>query len=317
MLIFRKQFNLSWWYESEKIKAKFLHNVWSKTSGQVSSTEQVEKHMKKWIKRQDDIAKTREKIRKWKSVKKRNNLRVHIKDDLKDQNGVDTELISRKTKQEVENDIARKETKKKLDEWKEMKQIKKDLENTNTVLKKINIKEKTKAKHFYSIPKINPMPRSQSETIHKKHVKEQRKNKNETIDLNFLNLLQHEASVDLIKSFQERDQQMMIEKLNKKNKLPIAVKTRKSFEDIHPLRPDIKRFNSSQFYTSSMIDLSSYNNPTQSSQAKMTTSYLLSNAQSDKRPGTAPKTFTDTKKSVLMQIEHVPRLRIPAWRSIS
>ena len=90
-----------------------------------------------------------------------------------------------------------------------------------------------------------------------------------------------------------------------------------SFENIHPIRPDIKRFNSTQFYTSSMIDLSSYNNPTQSSQAKVTTSFALNNSQNDKRPGTAPKTYPETKKNVLMQIEHVPRLRIPAWRSIS
>merc|ERR1712001_76157 len=103
----------------------------------------------------------------------------------------------------------------------------------------------------------------------------------------------------------------MIEKLNKKSKLPNAIKNRKSFEDIHPLRPDIKRFNSSQFLTSSMIDLSSYNNPTQSSRAKATVMANLNH-----RPNTATE-YLFARKNVSMQIENVPRLRTPAWRTIS
>ena len=92
------------------------------------------------------------------------------------------------------------------------------------------------------------MPRSLSDTIHKKPNTESKKNRNESIDLKFLHLLQNEASEDLIKSFQERDQQMIAEKMNKINKMTHAVKNRKSFEDIHPIRPDIKRFNSTQFF---------------------------------------------------------------------
>ena len=285
----------------------------------MNSTEQVEKHMKRWIKKQEDIARTKDKVKKWKSLKKQNDLHVQFENCPGEINKIDTDMIVRKTKRDAENDLVRKRNKEKLEEWKEMNQIKKDLEKTNLVLKHItsSCKEKQKTKHLYSMPRINPMPRSLSDIVHKKSNVEPKKNKKENTNLKFLNLLQHEANTDLIKSFQERDHQMMIEKLNKKSKLPNAIKNRKSFEDIHPLRPDIKRFNSSQFYTSSMIDLSSYNNPTQSSQAKMTASYLLNNSLNNNRPGTAPKTYPETKKSVLMQIEHVPRLRIPSWRTIS
>ena len=273
--------------------------------------------MKKWIKKQRDLAKTKEEIEKWRAKKERKKLQVQFTQALNEEKEINAN-VNRRNKKDVENDEVRKRNKEKLEEWKEMKQIKKELDKTSTVLKTIgsSLKEKQKTKKSYSIPKINPMPRSFSDTITVKQKTEPKKDKSENIDLKFLNLLQTEASADLIKSFQARDQQMMIEKLNKKNRFPSAVKGRKSFEDIHPLRPDIKRFNSTQFYTSSMVDLSSYNNPTQSSQAKITTSYALNNAQIDKRPGTAPKTFSDTKKTVLMQIEHVPRLRIPAWRSI-
>ena len=311
--------NLVWWYKSEKIKSKFLHNVWSKTSGQVNSIEEVEKHMNKWIKKQKELAKTREKIDKWRSTKKRNNLQVHFSNDSCEEKKINANVSHRKMKKDNENHIIRIKNKEKIEEWKEMKNMKKELQKTSTVLKKISSsrKEKQRTKLSYSIPKINPMPRSLSETIIKRPNTESKKNRDQRIDLKFLHLLHNEASEDLIKSFQERDQQMIADKMNKINKLSHVVKNRKSFEDIHPIRPDIKRFNSTQFYTSSTIDLSSYNNPTQSSQAKITTSFALNYAQNDKRPGTAPKTYPEPKKNVLMQIEHVPRLRIPAWRSIS
>ena len=281
--------------------------------------EEVEKHMNKWIKKQKDLAKTREKIDKWRSTKKRNNLQVHFCNESSEEKKINANVNHKKMKNDCENDIIRLKNKEKIEEWKEMKNIKKELQKTNTVLKKISSSRKEKQRTKLSIPKINPMPRSLSDTIHKKPNTESKKNRNESIDLKFLHLLHNEASEDLIKSFQERDQQMLADKMNKINKMTTHVvnKNRKSFEDIHPIRPDIKRFNSTQFYTSSMIDLSSYNNPTQSSQAKITTSFALNNVQSDKRPGTAPKAYPETKKNVLMQIEHVPRLRIPAWRSIS
>ena len=81
----RKHYNLIWWYQSEKIKAKFLHNVWSKTSGQVNSTEEVEKHMKKWIKKQRDLAKTKEKIEKWRAKKERKKLQVQFTQALNEE----------------------------------------------------------------------------------------------------------------------------------------------------------------------------------------------------------------------------------------
>ena len=83
------------------------------------------------------------------------------------------------------------------------------------------------------------------------------------------------------------------------------------FEDIHPFRSNQSRFNSSQFLTSSMIDLSSYNNQTKSSHAKIA---HLTNPNT--RPTTA-NVYSETRSTHLMQIEHVPRLRTPAWRTIS
>ena len=304
----RRYLNWSWWYKSEKSKEKFLHSVWSRTSGQVNSIEQVEKHMKKWIKKQEEISKTRNKIKKWKEAKKNTEAIIsqQVRKGQKLPNEKEKSVCQRKTKTELENENYRKRNKAKLEEWKEIKQIKNRLEESTGIIKSFSSRQEPKPKIVYDISKINPMPHH-SLSLHRQNAVQ--KKRKENVNLDFLSFVQTEANSALIKSFQERDRQMIKEKKERSNNG--HTKARKSFEDIHPFRSNQSRFNSSQFLTSSMIDLSSYNNQTKSSHAKIA---HLTNPNT--RPTTA-NVYSETRSTHLMQIEHVPRLRTPAWRTIS
>ena len=157
----------------------------------------------------------------------------------------------------------------------------------------------------YVTPKRAPKPRSLSAPSKKPKVVPHTPPDEGITKINFLNFIPYEMNSELIKSYQKRD----IELTNERNER-CKVKKGKSFEDIHPFRSN-PRFNSSRFLTSSMIDLSSYNNPTQSSQAKATTNFNINHSSN------AANIQTDLRTTSLMQIEHVPRLRMPAWRKIS
>ena len=303
IVLYRQQYNDLWWYNSEKIKAKFLHHVWSKTSGQVNSIEEVEKHMKKWVKKQEAISKTKEKIKKWKDAKQNKEKVFHIR---KEQNEMEKFITVSDTKRELENEKYKKKNKVRLEEWKEMKQIKKRLEDSNNFIKTFSSKHDEKHVLGHDIPTVNPRPRSLSTTLKKPNLSHN--TMKEVTNFNDLKLLQIETNSELIKSYQERDLEII-----KQRKERSKNKKRKSFEDIHPLRSNA-RFNTSQFLTSSMIDLSSYNNPTQSSQAKL--AYTTVNRSNHHHPSNS-NIQPDVRSSSLMQIEHVPRLRTPAWRSIS
>ena len=270
--------------------------------------------MKKWLKKQEDISKTRQKIKKWKESKKNNETIDQIEKDEKKDNEMDKFKCLDKTRKHLKNEHYKKRNKVKLEEWKEMKQIKRSLEESNNVLKNFSCKHnEPKQKISFDIPKINPMPRSLSCTVNKPNAIQKKTKVNDT-NLKFLTFVQQEANSDIIKSFQERDRQMINDRKEQRSSSN-NIRNRTSFEDIHPLRVNTTRFNSSQFLTSSMVDLSSYNNPTQSSQAKITC--LVNPNGNQPRPSTAQIYPESRRKNVLMQIEHVPRLRIPTWRTIS
>jgi hypothetical protein len=281
----------------------------------VNSIEEVEKHMKKWLKKQEEISKTRQKIQKWKDSKKNNETIAQIEKDEKKDTEMDKFKCLNKTRTQMKNEHYKIRNKEKLEEWKEMKQFKRSLEESNNVLKNFSYKQnEPKQKICYDIPIINPMPhRSLSYTVYKPN-SVQKKTKVNDNSLKFLNIVQHEANFDIIKSFQERDRQMINDRKEQRSN-GNNIRNRSSFEDIHPMRVNGTRFNSSQFLTSSMVDLSSYNNPTQSSQAKITT--LVNPTGNQQRPSTSQTYPESRRKSALMQIEHVPRLRIPTWRTIS
>ena len=281
--------------------------------------------MKKWLKKQEEISKTREKIKKWKDAKQNKETVVHIRKEQDMVNEKEKFINISETKKELENENDRKRNKVKLEEWKEMKQLKKRLEESSNIIKAFS--SKPEKKHVHSIANvaiqmstINSKPRSMSVNLNKPNTLHN--TIKDVVKLNVLSFVQNETNLEiekirnlerdkirnleLIKSYQERDLQII-----KQRKERSKNKKRKSFEEIHPFRANA-RFNSSQFLTSSMIDLSSYNNSTQSSQAKIT---QLTNRNYNNLSNTNIQ--PDRRSSSLMQIEQVPRLRTPAWRTIS
>ena len=259
--------------------------------------------MNKWLKKQQSNSKIKSKIKIWKETKKNNAISSQICENSKSANESNTSASQKNAKQETEMESYRKRTQSKLKEWKELKQIKTSLEESTSIIKDFSSRQKQKPRINYNMPSIHSISLSLGDAS-KKTISSQTKT-NKKLDLDFLSLVHVEANSELIKSYQERDREMLRERKER-----ALHKNRKSFEDIHPLRENV-RFNSSQFLTSSMIDLSSYNNPTQSSRAKAT---VMANLNC--RPNTATE-YLVARKNVSMQIENVPRLRTPAWRTIS
>ncbi len=60
-----------WWYESDKLRIEFVHNVWALTSGSVNTFEAVERHALEWLKREEAKYKKRLKVNEWKEAKQR------------------------------------------------------------------------------------------------------------------------------------------------------------------------------------------------------------------------------------------------------
>ena len=259
--------------------------------------------MNKWLKKQQSNSKIKSKIKIWKETKKNNATSSQICENTKGANMDDKSSSQKNTIQEREMESYRKRARSKLKEWKELKQIKTNLEESTNIIKDFSSRQKQKPKIDYNMPSIPSISLSLSDAS-KKTISSQKKT-NKKLDLDFLSLVHVEANSELIKSYQERDREILRERKER-----ALHKNRKSFEDIHPIRENV-RFNSSQFLTSSMIDLSSYNNPTHSSRAKATVMANLNH-----RPNTSTE-YPVARKNVSMQIENVPRLRTPAWRTIS
>ena len=76
--------------------------------------EEVEKHMNKWIRKQKDLAKTREKIDKWRSTKKRNNLQVHFSNESSEEKKINANVSHRKIKRTMKMTLLELKRKKKL-----------------------------------------------------------------------------------------------------------------------------------------------------------------------------------------------------------
>ena len=268
--------------------------------------------MKRWLKKQNDVKKTREKIKLWREEKKKHEKFAQIRKEPDTANDVDKWVNTSERKNRLQNDEYRKRAKFKLGEWKEMKEIKESLEESEKVIKS-----------FATRPERQPTSAVQTgttkSTFRSKSLSARASNPKllsdtaiikEPIVLNILDLAKCKSNPGIIKSFQDRD----LNRVREKREI-LKYKKRKSFEEIHPITLN-PRFNSSQIFTSSMIDLSTYNNPTQSSQAK--TTHLVNNRNKQNQNSySSSKSYQDVKKSSLMQIEHIPRLRTPAWRTFS
>ena len=261
--------------------------------------DQVEKHMNKWLNKQQKMEKTKEKIKLWRQEKMKKQMHAQLTNEQ--ENGTtNNPFETLEPRKKIQNlGLRKQQNTRKLEEWKEIKQMKEHLSNTENVINSFSskgVKQPTQVAPKLPITKLR-QPLSIS--ISKPHPNAM--TLKDPIKINYVNFVQNETNVEMLKEYQKRDDKILKEKIEKAKKK----KRVKSVEDIYPPR-SIVRFNSSQLLTSSMMDESSYNNPTQASQAKVI---------STSKPITHDS--NNATKNALMQIECIPRLRTPTWRNIT